>query len=136
MCYILLLPMFAQLQFKNYYTETFIHVVNILGKWPIAFRQLLGSNCSVNMSGKRGCGIELDAFVEAEIVQPLKSYVSGDELVHMLFSWQFLDEVEHDTENYQGRSLCYLPQHNTNLGLDNSQYHEITLSNTCFITHY
>ena len=24
--------------------------------------------------------------------------------------WQLLDEVEHDSENYQGRGLCYLPK--------------------------
>ena len=37
---------------------------------------------------------------------------------------QLLDEVEHDSENYQGRGLCYLPKpkaeaDNTNWGLDN-----------------
>ena len=26
---------------------------------------------------KEGCGLELDAFVESEIVQPLKVYMSG-----------------------------------------------------------
>ena len=36
--------------------------------------------------------------------------------------------LSHDTENYQGLGLCYLPQpsasaDNTNLCLDNSQYH-------------
>ena len=37
---------------------------------------------------------------------------------------QLLDEVEHDSENYQGRGLCYLPKpkaeaDNTNRVLDN-----------------
>ena len=71
------LPMHAQLNFPNYYTECFIHTINLLGKWPLAFRRIVGQNCSVNITGKKGCGIELDAFVEAEIVQPLKTYVSG-----------------------------------------------------------
>ena len=71
------LPMYAQLNFPNYYTECFIHTINLLGKWPLAFRRIVGQNCSVNITGKKGCGIELDAFVEAEIVQPLKTYVSG-----------------------------------------------------------
>ena len=75
--FILQLPVYAQLNFINYYTECFIHVVNFLGKWPLAFRQLLANNCSVNISGRMGSGIELDAFVEAEIVQPLKLYISG-----------------------------------------------------------
>ncbi len=75
--FILQLPVYAQLNFINYYTECFIHVVNFLGKWPLAFRQLLANNCSVNISGRMGSGIELDAFVQAEIVQPLKLYISG-----------------------------------------------------------
>ena len=66
------------LGFKNYYSECFIHVMNFLGKWPVAFRELLSNNCSINLSGQKGGGIELDAFVEAEIVQPLKVYMSGE----------------------------------------------------------
>lgn len=76
-CFILQLPTYAHLNFKNYFTETFAHVVNFLGKWPLAFRKLLQKNCGVNLSGNKGSAIELDAFVEAEIVQPLKTYVSG-----------------------------------------------------------
>jgi hypothetical protein len=75
--YILQLPIYAQLNFRNYYSECFIHVINFLGKWPLAFRNLLSNNCSINLSGKKSCGIELDAFVESEIVQPLKVYMSG-----------------------------------------------------------
>ena len=71
------LPMYAQLNFPNYFTECFINTVNLLGKWPLAFRKTVGLNCSVNVTGRQGCGLELDAFVEAEIVQPLKTYVSG-----------------------------------------------------------
>ena len=45
-----------------------------------------------------------------------------------------MDEVEHDTENYQGRGLCCLPKpkaeaDNTHRGLVNSQYHAITSFN-------
>ena len=71
------LPTYAQLNFPNYYTECFSRAVNLLGKWPLAFRKIVGQNCSVNITGKAGSGIEMDAFVEAEIVQPLKKYVSG-----------------------------------------------------------
>ena len=71
------LPMYAQLNFRNNYTETFFHVVSILGKWLLEFRRLLEKNCSVNMSWKMGSGIELDSFVEAKIVQPLKLFISG-----------------------------------------------------------
>ena len=77
-CYILQLPMYAQLNFRNYYV-VFVHLINLLGKWPLAFCRLLANNCLVNMLGKSGSAIEHDAFVEAEIVQPLKNYVSGKE---------------------------------------------------------
>ena len=75
--------MYAQLGFRNYYTEVFRHIVNFLVKWPKAARFLLQKNCSVNLLGKKGRGIELDAYVEAEVVQPLKNYVSGHTSVLM-----------------------------------------------------
>ena len=45
-------------------------------------------------------------------------------LEYLLDTKQLLDEVEHDSENYQGRGLCYLPKpkaeaDNTNRDLDN-----------------
>ena len=76
-CFIMQLPIYAHLSFTNYFTETFIHVINFMGKWPLAFCRLLQRNCAVNLSGNYGSAIELDAYVEAEIVQPLKVYVSG-----------------------------------------------------------
>ena len=76
-CYIQQLATYAQLNFRNYFSECFIHILNFLGKWPLSFRRMIQQNCSVNISGKKSHGIELDAFVEAEIVQPLKNYVSG-----------------------------------------------------------
>ena len=48
-----------------------------MGKWPLAFRRPIQRNCAVNISGNVGSAIELDAFVEAEIVKLLKVYVSG-----------------------------------------------------------
>ena len=48
-CYILQLPMYAQLNFRNYCAEVFVHLINLLGKWPLAFRRLLANNCSVNI---------------------------------------------------------------------------------------
>ena len=77
------LPIYAQLGFRNYYTEAFRHVVNVLAKWPVATRRLLQQNCSVNLSGKIGHGIELDGFVESEVVQPLKKYASDHTTVDM-----------------------------------------------------
>ena len=71
-CYILQLPTYAYLNFKNYFTETFAHVANFLGKWPLAFRKLVQKNRAINLSGKKEGAIELDAFLEAEKVQLLK----------------------------------------------------------------
>ena len=51
-CFILQLPIYAQLNFKNYYTEVFIHLVNLLGKWPLAFRQLLANNGPITLVTK------------------------------------------------------------------------------------
>ena len=49
-----------------------------------------------------------------------------------------MDEIEHDSENYQAQSLRYLPKpkseaDNTNQGLNNSHYHAKTEFNNCFI---
>ena len=51
-----------------------------------------------------------------------------------------LSEVEHNSENYQGRSLYYLPKpkakaESTNQGLDNSWYHAKTKSDNWLIVH-
>ncbi len=76
-------PMCAQLGFHNYYTEVFCHVVNFLAKWPSATRLLLQQNCNVNLLGKKGNGLELDAYVESEVVKPLKNYTSQHTTVDM-----------------------------------------------------
>ena len=65
-----------------------------------------------------------------EYIQPFSQGIFIDiQKVYILFDGftynkQLLDEVEHDSENYQGRGLCYLPKpkaeaDNTNRGLDN-----------------
>ncbi|CAB4030285.1 Hypothetical predicted protein [Paramuricea clavata] len=46
-----LAPIYAQLGFRNYFTETFRHIVNFTTKWPLATRLLLQKNCSVNLLG-------------------------------------------------------------------------------------
>ncbi len=46
-----LAPIYAQLGFQNYFTETFRHIVNFTTKGPLATRLLLQKNCSVNLLG-------------------------------------------------------------------------------------
>ena len=79
--YMVQLPSFAQLGFRNYYSEVFVHVVNFLMKWPIAFRRLLQQNCSINLSWKKAKGIELDCWIESQIVKPTKKFLSGHSTV-------------------------------------------------------
>ena len=74
-CYILQVLRFTQLGLRNYYTETFIHV-NFTQKWPLAFRHILQNNCSINLSGKMRKGIELDGWMEENIVKPTKKVTS------------------------------------------------------------
>ncbi|RUA04433.1 MAG: hypothetical protein DSY43_06265, partial [Gammaproteobacteria bacterium] len=75
--WVMLLPIFAQLQFRNYWTEALVHVVNFTAVWPLAFREMVKNNSTVNLSGKDGTDIDLDEFVETYIVRPLKQYASG-----------------------------------------------------------
>lgn len=74
--WVVLLPLFAQLKFKNYWTESLVHVLNFSSLWPLAFREMLRQNSSVNLTGKDGHNIDLDEYVETFIVQPLKNYVT------------------------------------------------------------
>ena len=79
----LLAPVYAQLGFRNYFQETFRHVVNFTAKWPKVTRSILQDNCCVNLYGNKGKGIEMDAYVESEVVRPLKTYISGRTTVKM-----------------------------------------------------
>ena len=74
----LLLPIFAQLQFRNYWTEAFVDVVNFTTVWLFAFREMMKRNCSVSLSGKVGHDLSMDELVEEHLVKPLKTYVSGN----------------------------------------------------------
>ena len=84
--WMVMLPLFAQLQKRNYWTEAFVHVVNFIAAWPSVTRKVLQHNCSVNVKGKDGHNIALDEWVEAYLVQPLKNYASG-KLHILIFNW-------------------------------------------------
>lgn len=75
--WVLLLPIFAQLDFRNYWTEAFVHVVNFTSLWPLAFRCMVKKNYTVNLSGKRGHNLDMDEYVESYVVRPLKTYSTG-----------------------------------------------------------
>ena len=69
--------MYLPFQFHNYSMETFRHVINIMYKMPMETRMLLQQNSSVSVMGKVGKNIELDAYVESEIVKPFKSFITA-----------------------------------------------------------
>lgn len=75
--WMIMLPLFAQLQKRNYSTEASVHIVNVTAPWPYAIRKILERNCSVSVNGKICHNIGLDEWVEAYLVQPLKNYASG-----------------------------------------------------------
>ena len=78
--WMVMLPLFAQAQKRNYWTEAFVHVVNLIGAWPIATRMILQNNCSVSVKGREGHNIAHDEWVESYLVQPLKNYATGKPL--------------------------------------------------------
>ena len=88
--WILLLPVFAQLEFRNYWTESFVHVVNFTSLWPLAFRRMVKQNSSVDLSGKRGHNIALDECVETYVVRPMKTYASGTSPFEVFFFFVLL----------------------------------------------
>ncbi len=83
-CYMLLFPMFEQLSEKNYYFgETLVHIVNIIGAWPLVTRLILQHNCSINVSGQVNQNIAFDEHMETFVFRLLKSYVSGKTTLKM-----------------------------------------------------
>ena len=99
----ILLPIFAQLQFRNYWTEALVHVVNFTAVWPVSFREMMKRNCSISLSGKEGHDLAMDEFVEKHLVKPLKSYVTGKSnclfiyliLAILFFMYNVNDNVQH-----------------------------------------
>ena len=47
----------------------------------------------------------------------------GERCILCLDNKQLLDEVEHDSENYQGRGLCYLPKPKAEADNTNQVFH-------------
>lgn len=75
--WMLMHPLFAQANKRNYNTEAMVHIVNFVAAWPLATRELLRHNCSVSLNGKNGHNIALDEWVESCVVQPMKNYATG-----------------------------------------------------------
>ena len=70
-------PLFAQSNKRNYYTEAMVHILNLTVIWPLSTREALKQNCSISLNGKVGHNIALDEWVEMCVVQPMKNYSTG-----------------------------------------------------------
>ena len=75
--WMLMHPLFAQSNKRNYHTEAMVHIVNFVAAWPLALRELLRKNCSISLNGKDGHNLALDEWVESCVVQPMKNYATG-----------------------------------------------------------
>lgn len=99
------LPLFLQLGKKNYFAESLCHIVNFTAKWPLAVREMMRQNCSVNLSGNVGHNIPLDEYIETYIVKPLKAYASGHTSFHVLQKLSvLLPLLETVRQAYKGKS--------------------------------
>ena len=78
--WMLMHPLFAQSNKRNYHTEAMVHILNFVAFWPLGTRELLRNNCSVSLNGKVGHNIALDEWVESCIVQPMKNYSTGQSI--------------------------------------------------------
>ncbi len=76
--WMIMYPLFAQSNKRNYATEAMVHILNFTAHWPLLGRELLQKNCSVSLNGKVGHNIALDEWVEMCIVQPMKNYSTGN----------------------------------------------------------
>ena len=59
---------------RNYKDEAFLHVVNIVSKWPLAIRETLRTNRTVSLSGRKGHDLADDEFVEQRLVRKTKMF--------------------------------------------------------------
>ena len=66
---------------------------------------MLQQNSCVNMYGKRGCGIELDCWVESSIVKPVKQHVSRHSTVKTCRRiGSAIDFVKSVRDSYRGKN--------------------------------
>ena len=75
--WMLIHPLFAQSNKRNYHTEAMVHIVNFVAAWPLALRELLRKNCSISLNGKDGHNLALEQWVGSCVVQPMKNYATG-----------------------------------------------------------
>ena len=113
-CYLLHAPTYAQLGLRNFYTKCFIHFINFLANWPLAFRYLVQCNSSVNLSGKKGTCMELDSWVETLIVQPTKRNTRGRSRVktcqRIVGNLNLVDNIR---KSFIGRNALKFDEHTT-----------------------
>lgn len=114
-CWLAFLPVFLQLQKKNYFTDALVFAVNFKANWPLLLRCMLQQNSSVNLSGAFGHNIALDEYIESEIVCPLKQYTSTKttlKVLEMLCSnLQFVKQARKSYTSTGGFDIHHTSKH-------------------------
>ena len=98
--WMLMHPLFAQSNKRNYHTQAMVHIVNLVAAWPLALRELLRKNCSISLNGKEGHNLALDEWVESCVVQPMKNYATGLFLIYF-FPLQLAFRTYFSAGNFQ-----------------------------------
>lgn len=83
-CWMKLLCLFAPLNKKNYRDEAFVHIVHFTTTWPLAVREMLRSNCSIAVKGRKHHNMAIDEYVESMVVKPMKEYAKKHTTLSML----------------------------------------------------
>ena len=79
--------LFCQVNKTNYRDEAFIHISNVLARWPTAYRKLYQQNRTVNVDGRVGRQLAGDEWVEEFLVKPVKQFShsqSSFTMVHLM----------------------------------------------------
>ena len=97
--------LYSQMRKINYRDEAFIHTVNAIAKWPLAFRRMYQRNRTVNLDGNKGRQLAGDEWVEDFLVRPVKqfSYAQSSFSMVELMSCS-INLLEMNRQMYKGRN--------------------------------
>ena len=79
-----LVPLFAGTNRRNYKDEAFVHVTNLVARWPKAVCLMVWQNKTISIKGKTGHNFANDEFVEMCLVKPTKRFAKRQKTLVML----------------------------------------------------
>jgi hypothetical protein len=95
---------YAQVGKTNYRDESFTQNVNVLSKWPVAYRRMYQQNRTVNVNGRKGKQLAGDEWVEGYLVRPVKQYAAAQTSFNMLEKMSCsVDILELNRKMYKSR---------------------------------